>query len=228
MKKYIVQSGDTLYMIAQRHNTTISRILADNPEIKSPDLIYPGQIIIISNPGSGECRYKPFPQQNGIDFSSVEYICSENVRDIGLEKAIKDVYNLDQSEDRIRYYYNIIDLNDDGRNEIFVYLLGPFVCGTGGCSAAIFEKIDNEYVILSRFSLVNNPILISKNTSNGYRDIIMYVAGGGIESFYARLKYNGTRYPANPSVQPKVEPGTKLSGKAIVADDISLNPGIEL
>lgn len=125
-KTYIVQPGDTLYKIARRNNTTVSKILVDNTDLKDPDLIYPGQRIILNNPGNDECRYKPFPEYNGIDFSSVEYICSEKERDIRLEKAIKNVFNLDQTKDRTRYYYNKVDLNDDGRKEVFVYIVGLF------------------------------------------------------------------------------------------------------
>jgi len=227
-KIYIVKSGDTLYKIAQKYNTTISKILADNPDIENPNLIYPGKRIILNNPKNEKCSYKPFPEQNGIDFSSVNYICSEKLRNIRLEKAIIDVFNLDQTVDSVRYYYNNIDLNDDRKEEIFVYLVGSYVCGTGGCSSAIFEKSNRRYVLLSRFSLVNNPVLISNNKTNGYKNIIMYVAGGGIKIFYAILQYNGTTYPSNPSVQSKVKPGAKLSGKGIVADDITMNPGIKL
>ena len=56
----------------------------------------------------------------------------------------------------------------------------------------------------------------------------MYVSGGGIESFFAQIKYDGTTYPSNPSIQPKIMPGTKLEGIGIIADDITKNSGIEL
>ena len=48
---YIVQSGDTLSEIAQKFNTTVAKIAADN-NIKNVDLIYPGQKLIINRPGS--------------------------------------------------------------------------------------------------------------------------------------------------------------------------------
>lgn len=45
-KTYTVVSGDTLYGIAIKHNTTIAKLVSDN-NIKNPNLIYPGQKIII-------------------------------------------------------------------------------------------------------------------------------------------------------------------------------------
>ncbi|HAV77858.1 MAG TPA: hypothetical protein DCX53_10965 [Anaerolineae bacterium] len=42
---YVVQSGDTLGKIAARGNTTLKNLLAVNPQIKNPSLIYAGQVI---------------------------------------------------------------------------------------------------------------------------------------------------------------------------------------
>jgi LysM repeat protein len=47
---YIIQSGDTLYRIAQRYHTTVSAVLALNPQIINPNIIYPGQLINIPDP----------------------------------------------------------------------------------------------------------------------------------------------------------------------------------
>ncbi|WP_345240528.1 tetratricopeptide repeat protein [Pontibacillus salipaludis] len=171
--------------------------------------------------------YEPFVNKDDIDLSSIQYMTSEKERDPQLEKAlIKEFEYTD--EGKARYYYNKVDLDGDGEPETFVYLVGPYFCGTGGCSAAIFKEQDGDYSLLTRFSVVNNPIIISDTKTNGYKDIIMNVYGGGIEPFFARLTYNGITYPGNPSVQPKVEPGTKLEGVAIVAHDLGESSGIEL
>jgi len=173
-------------------------------------------------------QHRLYPNQLGIDFSSVKPINSETKRDTKLEEAIRKEFDLNQDVGNVRYYYNKVDLNEDGIPEVFVYLVGPFVCGTGGCSGVIFKQENGEYNVLSRFSLVNNPVIISNNKTNGYKDIIMYISGGGIKSFFSRIKYDGKTYPINPSTQPKVESGTKVDGIAIIADDIAKIQGIEL
>lgn len=53
LKVYIVQKGDTLFKIAQRFGTTVDAILAVNPEIKDPNLIFVGQKILIPAPPKG-------------------------------------------------------------------------------------------------------------------------------------------------------------------------------
>lgn len=44
---YIVQPGDTLSAIALRFGVTLSQLLAANPQITNPNLIYPGQAVAI-------------------------------------------------------------------------------------------------------------------------------------------------------------------------------------
>jgi LysM repeat protein len=44
---YTVQPGDYLSEIAQTYNTTVSAILALNPQITNPSLIYPGEVLLI-------------------------------------------------------------------------------------------------------------------------------------------------------------------------------------
>lgn len=45
--QYIVCTGDTLWNLAKECNTTVEEIMRYNPEIKDPDLIYVGQILVI-------------------------------------------------------------------------------------------------------------------------------------------------------------------------------------
>ncbi|NLC53348.1 MAG: LysM peptidoglycan-binding domain-containing protein [Firmicutes bacterium] len=44
---YTVMQGDTLFQIAQRFGVTLEALLAVNPQITNPDLIFPGQVICL-------------------------------------------------------------------------------------------------------------------------------------------------------------------------------------
>lgn len=46
---YTVLKGDTMYKIAKSYGMTLEDLIKMNPEIKNPSLIYPGQVIYISN-----------------------------------------------------------------------------------------------------------------------------------------------------------------------------------
>ena len=47
---YTVQPGDTMYEIARRNNLPLSVLIAANPQITDPNLIFPGQVICIPLP----------------------------------------------------------------------------------------------------------------------------------------------------------------------------------
>lgn len=44
---YTVKKGDTLWGIAKRHGTALADLIAANPQIKNPNLIYPGNEVRI-------------------------------------------------------------------------------------------------------------------------------------------------------------------------------------
>lgn len=52
---YTVQPGDTLFNIAGRFSVSLSNLIAANPQIPDPDLIFPGQMICVPTP------VPPFP-----------------------------------------------------------------------------------------------------------------------------------------------------------------------
>ncbi|MDD2553589.1 MAG: LysM domain-containing protein, partial [Desulfotomaculaceae bacterium] len=68
---YTVQSGDTLFLIARRFGLTLDALLAANPGIRDPDLIYPGQVITVPV-GDGQGDGMPgIPGQKPLNLLSV-------------------------------------------------------------------------------------------------------------------------------------------------------------
>ena len=50
--KYTIKAGDNLYAIAISYGITLEQLLAANPEITNPGLIFVGQIINIPTSGA--------------------------------------------------------------------------------------------------------------------------------------------------------------------------------
>jgi LysM repeat protein len=51
---YTVRSGDSLFLIGQRFGCTVTQMLAANPQITNPNLIFVGQVICVPRCGVGE------------------------------------------------------------------------------------------------------------------------------------------------------------------------------
>lgn len=55
---YTVVRGDSLWKIAVKHQVGLSEIKGANPQIKNPDLIYPGQVINIPTTDASTLKYE--------------------------------------------------------------------------------------------------------------------------------------------------------------------------
>ena len=56
--QYTVVKGDSLWKIAVKYEIGLSEIISANPQIKNPDLIYPGNIINVPSIDSGILNYE--------------------------------------------------------------------------------------------------------------------------------------------------------------------------
>jgi hypothetical protein len=93
------------------------------------------------------------------------------------------------------------DLNGDGRKEVFAYLTGADWCGSGGCWLVILSPRRDSYRVLVRTTVTRLPIMLLPTSTHGWRDVGVTLQGGGvIRPYHARLRFNGRRYPGNPTI----------------------------
>lgn len=84
-----------------------------------------------------------------------------------------------------------------------VYLVGPEYCGSGGCNLLILRRSPDGYDVLGETTVTQAPIRVLSSRTNGLPDIGVQVSGGGVTQAYeAKLAFDGTRYPSNPTVAP--------------------------
>lgn len=118
----------------------------------------------------------------------------------GIERSLKEILQSDlkvMSADDRQYSYDTFDLNNDGKKEVFVALISPYFCGSGGCTLLILNP---DFTLNSRLTVVDNfPLHASSKSTKGWRDLVIPSKGERL------VKYNGKKYPANPSTQPKVK-----------------------
>lgn len=95
-----------------------------------------------------------------------------------------------------KFIIDEIDLNNDGKKEIFVGFNGMDFCGNAGCDAYL---LSHEGDVISKFTIVQYPIVISDSKSkDNWQDLI--ITSRGVDYL---VKWNGKKYPSNPSMEPK-------------------------
>ncbi|MFL5295282.1 MAG: hypothetical protein ACJ798_02760, partial [Phenylobacterium sp.] len=95
------------------------------------------------------------------------------------------------------------DLNGDGRPEALVYVSGRAWCGSGGCELYVLERTGSGFRQRGQVSISKQPIGVLSTRSHGWRDLSVFVSGGGVlQGYSVALPFDGTKYAENPSVPP--------------------------
>jgi hypothetical protein len=102
-----------------------------------------------------------------------------------------------------RYVTAGYDLDGDGTQEALLYLQGPAWCGSGGCTLRVLQRHGKAWNVRASISVARLPVSVLPETSHGWHDLAVRVQGGGIAAPRASLlRYDGTRYPGNPTTAP--------------------------
>jgi hypothetical protein len=101
-----------------------------------------------------------------------------------------------RSDPGIRYAASFVDLNGDGHNEALVYLMGRNICGSSGCELYIYTPAGDSWREVSEVGLTQLPVQLLPTSHHGWKDLVVFVSGGGVlPGYYVRLQFNGRSYP---------------------------------
>ncbi|MDD3347663.1 hypothetical protein [Oscillibacter sp.] len=150
--------------------------------------------------------------------AGVEQLLSETKPLPELAKAIVDEYQIPEEEwAQTKYYYNYVDLNGDGTDEIFAIVMGPYTSGTSGDSALWLLPYAGM-AVSQTFTMFRAPIIISDTITNGAHEIVFQRGGGGGKAETIHLICSDGVYN-NPSDAEVLENIDDLTGKAIICND---------
>jgi|GEM_PF-6629143 len=178
-----------------------------------------------TDPAAGhEVTYSFLPTYKG----DIKTLPSETTADTELAAIIRDYYDIpaETGDGSVptRYYYNSIDLNGDGTDEVFADVMGTYTSGTGGDSALLLQRDSGgKLTVLQSFTLVNIPVIVSDHATNGWKDLIVPYTGGGAESTYTRLTFSGGKYANVPDGTP-IPSLDGVTGTSILYTDVT-DPG---
>jgi hypothetical protein len=116
------------------------------------------------------------------------------------------------------YKVAFVDLNADNSPEAVVYVEGREWCGSGGCNTLILRRDGSSYRIVTATTITRPPIRVLQSRSHGWRDLSIWVEGGGNPRGYeALLPFDGKTYPSNPSVSPARPIRGNIPGEVLIS-----------
>lgn len=125
---------------------------------------------------------------------------------------------------KARYVYGRVDLNGDGKDEVFVYLLGSIFCGTGGCNLMLFTETDDGYTLVNDFPISRLPVIVSASKTDGWNDIIRLESGGGAPPTYVTHAFDGKNY----AEQGRVPADEAHDGAQYLTGELTFDKGVPL
>jgi hypothetical protein len=136
---------------------------------------------------------------------------ADNLRDFGSARAA--------------YAVAYVDLSGDGVDEAVVYFESRGGCGTGGCNLYVLSARRGLWRRVSGHTVSRRPIRVLTTAHHGWRDISVWVAGGGtMEAYHAALPFDGSTYPLNPSVPPARRLPRHTQAQVLIGENTALMP----
>lgn len=156
---------------------------------------------------------------------SVETMNSETEPDQKIRHAIVDYYEVpDEELANTRYYYNHVDLNDDGKDEILVLAVGQYVGGSGGTSALL---LNDDMTVRQAFTAFNAPVVISEESTNGYHNLVLERTDGGSSEIVELTASEDGIYENVWDTEKMVDPN-ELKGTAVICDNMTYDENADV
>jgi hypothetical protein len=101
------------------------------------------------------------------------------------------------------FEYALVDLNDDGTPDALVLLRDRVWCGSGGCTLLVLRGKAGAFTLVSTSTIINEPIRVAREREHGWHTLLVTVQGGGIQPALVELRFDGKKFPFNPTLQPR-------------------------
>lgn len=157
-----------------------------------------------------------------VEKAPITGVYAETSRHAALERLIIDYFDIPEEDlGTTKYYYNYVDVDADGAEEIFTVVMGPYSSGSGGSTALLVKENGSGEVHLQQaLTLIQTPVIISDQITNGYKEIVVMYSGGGASGSYVALTANNGKYtPVNDG--RTLEGLEGITGQAIISNEIA-------
>lgn len=95
-----------------------------------------------------------------------------------------------------------VDLNGDGSPEALAQLRSGSYCGSGGCNMLVLQRTAEGFQVRGNLTVSRAPVGVLPDQTRGWRDLTVFVAGGGIPGHVAVVPFGAEHYAQNPTTPP--------------------------
>ena len=113
---------------------------------------------------------------------------------------------------RPSFRHALVDLNGDDVLDAVVLLTDKDWCGSGGCTMLVLRGTKTRFTLVSSSTITFEPIRISEEVAYGWRTLVVFSKGTGD----VLMRFNGSRYPLNPSLQRKATPSQIAATRVLI------------
>ena len=131
--------------------------------------------------------------------------------DAVLRAAVTDFLGSSGAPVASDYEFSRFDLDADGRRDALVLFKNPYGywCDMHGCTMLVLKAGDDRFTLVNAIQPVREPLYISPDASNGWRNLVVRVSGRWDSAKDVAMRYNGQVYPENPDVLPPTPAGQR-------------------
>ncbi|HEY0504469.1 MAG TPA: hypothetical protein VGD42_13375 [Lysobacter sp.] len=97
------------------------------------------------------------------------------------------------------------DLDNDGTPDLLMLLDDVNWCHGDGCTLLVFHGGKDGDALVGEVVSVRAPIAVGSRVNRGWHDLLVDV-GSGDEGGTVALEFDGTRYPADPTMAALLDP----------------------
>jgi heat shock protein HslJ len=197
------------------------RIAAQLPYVRGY-LLRDGRLYLSLMADGGILAWQPYQEH---DFRTEPDVKLEAAIRAATPSYTRETVGDEPDSRKARYVHGRVDLNGDGRDEAFAYMLGSFFCGTGGCTLFLFREAADRYELINEFPISRLPLIVSPVESGGWHDLVRPESGGGVPASFVRHTFDGTRYVETE--RTPIDEGAP-EGIPVLTGELSFEHGIPL
>lgn len=172
---------------------------------------------LFSDEGDGILGFLSAEEDEEVVSIVVEY--AEEKEYPELAEFLASYYQIpEEYQTETRYYYNHIDLNEDGIDEVFCIIIKDYEREGKSGPALILQEKDG-FSVLEDFGEIVTPVLVSDALTNGWHDVIFQVDGKGLETRYQVCHYAVDRGYQTENNEWLDEP-VQVSGTRILSNNL--------